>query len=411
MLLNAITSTAALILLVSQGASAATIKQWIDQHATTPYSDEHTKSPLTFATASRVLASKSYTRGTLFVPADDVYSAAGASTGGLSFIPGEDIDFSINIGSTPDGPTGKFHYNFFVDADNQVSFVWDDYAPGRPLSAGQKWGPGSDERSIYLFSGNEVAFSQCYVTAAVKCDDGMIQAVSCLINPNPDLVGSIANRKRMGLAFESWERIIETAGMTQALNNAPFNSITVFYPNNAAVAAAGLPGSYSPEDLAKIVGFNVAIDGAYASSASPGIFSSTLFTPSSGQRANDISATYSGAGDVAFFGGIIRGQTRVAMPPSLQGTLGAVPGGGQPPSIPSAGQPTTSAGSATESAATTTTAGVSVTNAVSVSTASPASPTGTTATTSSRSGALAGVGTSSLVAGVCVAVGIALLHV
>ncbi|KAJ3207548.1 hypothetical protein HDU67_007385 [Dinochytrium kinnereticum] len=370
MLLNTITSTAALILLVSQGGSAATIKQWIDQHATTPYSDEHTKSPLTFATAARVLASKSYTRGTLFVPSDDVYAAAGASTGGLSFIPGEDIDYSINVGTSSDSPTGKFHYNYFVDSDNQVSYVWDDYAPGRPLSSGQKWGPASNERSIYFFSGNEVQFSQCYVTAAVKCDDGMIQAVSCLLNPNPNLTGSIANRKQMGLSFDAWESIIETAGLTQVLNNVPFNSITVFYPNNAAVAAAGLPGSYSPADLAKIVGYNIAIDGAYASSASPGAFPNTLFRPSSAQsRANDIQASYSGAADVAFFGGVIRGQTKIVIPASLEGTFASLPGGGQ---VNAPGATTSTAATSTDAA--TTTGGAAPTSASVTNSAATTAP-------------------------------------
>ncbi|KAJ3095454.1 hypothetical protein HDU97_006910 [Phlyctochytrium planicorne] len=322
----------ALILLCSafEHASAATIKQWLQQYSTTPFSDQHTKEPLTFSTAAQIIGSRSLgSSGTLFVPSDDVYKSSGVTTGGYAYVSGTVVDYSIKDPKPGDPDAGKFHYDYFTDADQKANFIFDDFAPGRPVAPSQKLGNANGDRQIYLFHGNEVAFSQCYITATAPCDDGIIHAISCALLPNPDTATVVSNRKNMGLNFGAWQGIIETAGLSQQINNATFNSITVFFPSDEAVASANLPGKYTPVELAKIVGYNIAVDAAYSSSASPGIFASTLFRPSSGQLANDVQASINGGADMPFSAGVMRGVNKVVIPPSFEGTFGSIPGVGQ----------------------------------------------------------------------------------
>ncbi|KAJ3097671.1 hypothetical protein HDU96_000299 [Phlyctochytrium bullatum] len=365
------------LLASAQSTAPLTMLEFVRRYSTTPYSDDFTKEPLTFATAARYLDSiasrRTFTNnGTLLVPSDNVYTAAGATTGGVAFF-NRNLDYSVAIAQTPQGPQGLVHYESITDPFENITVIWDDFAPGRPIEVGQKFGNGRvtpNDRQIYIFSGNEREYSQCYVTAAVRCTDGMVQAVSCLMLPAPRFSTAVRNRQAFYTKFTKWFSIIERIGWVELLDNLPVQSTTIFYPNDDALGA--LPGSYTDEQLAKIVGWNIITDAAYPSSASPAIYPAPLFRPAGTQeRRNNLTAgaTDTNSGDVSFYGGFIRGTNFLDMPADLAGgSFRQLPGGA---SVPLGGTTTTT---------TTTTAAAATTSAPGATSA--ATTTGTPATTS-----------------------------
>ncbi|KAJ3207547.1 hypothetical protein HDU67_007384 [Dinochytrium kinnereticum] len=304
-------STAVLTLLAVAAAAptalGATMKEWLATYATTPYSDQHTPAPMTFGTASRLIADRNLSNGTLFVASDDVYQASGASSGGVSFLRNQLIDYTINVGQ-PDFPVGQYHFEYLVDRDYNISFIWDDYAPGRPLSSGQVWGR---ERKIYVQTGNEVITNSCYLTHAVFCDDGLIQVTSCLLNPSPNFATALANQKaRLQTDFGEYVKIVERAGMLDVLNNIPFNTVTAHVPADPTVATSTALTGVSPADLRKIIAYNIVM-GTYASNDHP----SEADTALSGAKRPMGPDTMAGtAADIIFYGGIIRGVNQIAVP-------------------------------------------------------------------------------------------------
>ncbi|KAJ3097672.1 hypothetical protein HDU96_000300 [Phlyctochytrium bullatum] len=306
-----------------------TMTEFLQRYATTPYQNDLMKRPLTFSNAAREVGNRVFGTGTLFVSSDDVYTANSLRSGGWSFISTDVVDYSIRVGGTEDWPEAKYHYVQLVDTERQISFIWDDFAPGRPLRPGQRFGnqySGDGDRAIFIFSGAETQFTNCYLTGVANCTNGLVQFVSCPVVPAPKFTDAVRNRNAMGVRFDAWARLIDRLGWTNVIDNLPFNSITLFYPNNDALEAAGIPGTYTDEQLAKIVAWNIITDRVYPSSASPAVFSSPLFQAQGGTRTNDVSITFPDAGDVTFLGGMIRGVRNVSIPPSFEGTLGRIPG-------------------------------------------------------------------------------------
>ncbi|KAJ3095455.1 hypothetical protein HDU97_006911 [Phlyctochytrium planicorne] len=288
----------------------ATMKDWLSQYATKPYSDQHTAKPLTFAQASKIVSAKTYTNGTLFVASDDVYQTAGSTTGGVAFIKNVVIDYTAKDSKPGDPDAGKFHFDYFADDENKIAILWDDYAPGRPLTDSQVWGV---DRKIFVTTGNEVTSNSCYLTHAVFCDDGLIQVTNCLLNPSPKFTDALANQKaRLSLTFNNWIKYVEQANMLDTLNNLPFNGFTLLAPSDdyATPAAITALGNRSTTEMAKIIAYNAVLT-PYTSNNYPPESDTAL----SGQRRTLGPDTLAGtAADILFFGGIIRGVNQIAVP-------------------------------------------------------------------------------------------------
>ncbi|KAJ3327033.1 hypothetical protein HDU76_012417 [Blyttiomyces sp. JEL0837] len=282
-----------------------------------PWADKNSYTPLQFSIASK-LAQPDWTNGTLFIASDDVYKAGNQSTGGFMFLPGVAVDNTIKMPQPDDPNAGKFHYQYF--SAGNIGFIWDDYAPGNPLGANQKYGPGDADRRINIFTGMDAP--TCWATDVIRCDDGFIYTTSCVLQPLAPLSKVLATQSIHGeVSYRAWMMVIERAGLTAALDALP-PGVTVFVPNDTAVANAGLPGGYSPTQLAQIVAFNILTTGTYFTGDNPA-------DPLTTALANHVLLIDNNRAilpaDLTFTGGVVQVVGQVYMPGSLDGQV-MIPG-------------------------------------------------------------------------------------
>ncbi|KAJ3097673.1 hypothetical protein HDU96_000301 [Phlyctochytrium bullatum] len=376
------------------------MREWLTKYATTAYSDSFTPRPMTFGTVGRLLESQwakisMATNGTLFVASDDVYQAAGATTGGYSFIRNTVIDYTFRNSKPGDPDAGLYHFDYFVDNDFNISFIWDDYAPGRPLESGQVWGR---DRRIYIHNANEVSPNSCSVQNAVFCRDGLIQVTSCVLNQSPRFSTAVENVKRLLAVnnnYGEWVKIVEKAGWLDMYNNLPFNKYTVFAATDDAVLASTALRNASTAELQRIIAYNTVLN-AYPSDDHPAEADTALV----GQKRTIGPDTAAGAADIVFYGGIIRGVMQVALPRSADASSAQITG----LPLPSSGTGPSSA-TVSASAGVTGVPGTSAGGAVATGGASA-----TTTSTRSGAGRDGGAGVSgSWVFGTTLAVIVALL--
>ncbi|KAJ3188985.1 hypothetical protein HK101_009056 [Irineochytrium annulatum] len=262
-----------------------------------------------------------YTAGTLLVPTDAAYTASTNATGtGAIFLPGQYVD--------PTNTTAGWHYALFADPATGLSVIWDDYAPGQPLRPGQKFGANwvegdKGDRAIFVHGGTTGGpGSSCYVVGVEMCEDGVLQALSCVVG-----AAGLLDALKGNTGYASWAGIVEGSGVDLSA----FNQYTMFAPTDAAVTALGLPGRLGPVELRNLVLYSIVLNSLRYTGNDPTTPLTTALVIDGTNQTLTLPAAPAPVAngvlvDIPFVGGVVQGVGAAFVPDSVRAVLnGSMP--------------------------------------------------------------------------------------